>query len=152
VSTAARLLVASAGLFSGGCTVFKVAAAPVKVAASTIVVAGETAGTVVTTTGRVTVAAVRTTGTLAGAGLEAVARLGQSGTVTFVDAASGALVRVPWKEGLTLARGGEAAKMRLAGRVVQVVRAGQVVAPEAAATLRSGDVVRVTAKGAPIVS
>jgi hypothetical protein len=152
VRAAARLLVASAGILSGGCTVFKVAAAPVKVAASTVVMVGETAGAVVTTTGRVTVAAVRTTGTLAGAGLDAVARLGQSGSVTFVDAASGTLVRVPWEEGLTLARGGAAAKMRLAGRAVQVVRAGQVVTPEAGATLRSGDVVRVTTTAAPVVS
>lgn len=146
------LLLASAGIFVSGCTVFKVAAAPVKVVASTVVVAGEATSAVVTTTGKVAVAAVKTTGSLAGEGLQVVAKLGRAGTVTFVDAASGTVVRVPWQEGLTLVRGGEAAKVRLTGRAITLVREGRAVAADEAATLHSGDVVRISANAAPVVS
>lgn len=132
----------------GGCLVYDVASVPVKLAATTVVVAGETAGAVVSTTGKVAVSAVRAAGSVAGGGVEAAGKLAVAGMVTFVDAASGNVVRVPWREGLTLAGAGDAAKLRVAQRAVDVVRAGKVVystpsASGAGATLAAGDVVQL---------
>lgn len=127
----------------GGCKVLTIAAVPVKLVATTVVVAGETAGAVVATTGKVAAHAVRATGDLGSGGLDAVGRLGEAGMVTLVDGSSGAVTRVPWHAGLTLVESSEAAKVRLAGRVVQVVRAGRLVEGADAETLRAGDVVRL---------
>lgn len=130
-----------------GCLATKVVTVPVKLAATTAVAAGETAGAVVATTGKVAAGAVRASGTVADGGITAAAKLARAGTVTFVDVATGAAVRVPWKQGLTLAGGADAAKVRLAAQTVQVIRAGQLAyqlaQPKAALPLASGDVVRV---------
>jgi hypothetical protein len=145
-------LLAMAMLFAGsGCLACKVISAPVKVAAKTVVVAGEAAGAVVTTTGRVAVKAVRATGSVAETGLDSVdatARLARTGTVTIADAASGAVVRVPWTEGITLAAAGDAGKVGLAARTVEVMRGGKIVAATSGSAspnlvLHSGDVVRL---------
>lgn len=141
-------LAAAVGAPLGGCLVYDVVSVPVKLAATTAVVAGEAAGAVVSTTGKVAVSAVRATGSVASGGIESAGRLAVAGMVTFVDVASGSVVRVPWREGLTLAGAGDAAKLRVAQRAVDVVRAGMVVysTPRASgvgATLASGDVVEL---------
>lgn len=133
-----------------GCWATKVVTAPVKLAATTVVVAVETAGAVVTTTGKVAVGAVRATGTVADGGIAAAAKLARAGMVTFVEVATGAVVRVPWTQGLTLAGGAEAGKVRLAAQTVQVIRAGrlayQLAEPKVKLPLAAGDVVRVGGK------
>jgi hypothetical protein len=68
--------------------------------------------------------------------------------VTLVDAATGTMVRVPWTEGLTLAGASQTAKMSVAQRAVDVVRAGKIVYAATrptgdGAALASGDVVRL---------
>jgi len=138
----------SACAIFGGCLAYQVVSAPVKLAATTVVVAGETAGAVVTTTGKVAASAVRAGGTVGSGGIDAAAKLAQTGMVTFVDASTNNVVRVPWREGLTLASAGDAAKVRIAQRAVEVVRGGKLVysATRAAgegATLATGDVVQV---------
>ncbi len=124
---------------------------PVKLVATAVVVAGETAGTIVKTTGKVAAGAVRATGTVADGGITAAAKLARAGMVTFVDVATGAVTRVPWSQGLTLAGGADAAKVRVAARAVQVVRAGQLAYTLAQAKgplpLAAGDVVRVGVGG-----
>lgn len=142
----ALLLAAAAGL--GGCLAYKAVTAPVKLAATTVVVAGETAGAVVTSTGRLAVSAARATGSVGSVGLDAAARLAEAGMVTFVDASSGEVTRVPWQQGLTLAGVGHAAKVDLARRVIEVLRVGKVIYTSSrldgeGAALASGDVVRV---------
>ena len=146
---AACVLVAAAwSVVSSGCLMYHAVAAPVKLAATGVVVAGETAGTVVTTTGKLTASAVRAVGNVGSGGIDAAAKLTQTGMVTFVDTANGTIVRVPWQDGLTLASAGDAAKVSLARRAIDVVRAGKLVysanrASGPGATLASGDVVRV---------
>lgn len=139
-----------AGL-SGGCLMTKVVTAPVKLAATTVVVVGETAGAVVKTTGKVAVGAVRATGTVADGGITVAAKLARAGMVTFVDVATGAVTRVPWHQGLTLAGGAQAAQVRVAAQAVQVIRAGRLAYSLAQAKgplpLASGDVVRVGVGG-----
>ena len=58
------------------------------------------------------------------------------------------VVRVPWTEGLTLAAASQTAKMSVAQRAVDVVRAGKIVYAATrpagdGAALASGDVVRL---------
>ena len=132
----------------GGCLAYEVVSAPVKLAATTVVVAGETAGAVVSTTGKIATSAVRATGSVGSGGIDAAAKLAQAGMVTFVEVATGNVVRVPWQEGFTLARAGDAAKIRVVQRAVEVVRGGKLVysatrAMGEGATLATGDVVRV---------
>ncbi len=145
------LAVCVMGIGLTGCLATKVVTAPIKLAATTVVVAGETAGAVVKTTGKVAAGAVRASGTVADGGIAAAAKLARAGMVTFVDVATGAVVRVPWTQGLTLAGGAEAAKVRLAAQAVQVIRAGQLAyqttQPKVALPLAAGDVVRVGLKG-----
>ncbi len=130
----------------------KVVTVPVKLATTTVVVVGETAGTVVKTTGKVAASAVRATGAVADGGVSAAAKLARAGMVTFADVATGSVVRVPWREGLTLAGGAQAARVQVAARAVQVIRAGQLAyAARNAGTgplpLAAGDVVRIGVGG-----
>lgn len=149
MASRSALLLALAGCATGsGCLVYKVATAPVKLAATTVVTASETAGAVVVTTGKLAVGAAQAAGSLGSTGLETAAKLGQAGMVTFFDPTRGTLVRVPWQPGLTLAGAGAAAKVDLALRAVEVVRAGKVVlsasgGTSASAPVREGDVVRL---------
>ena len=143
----AALVAGVIGAGLSGCLATKVVTAPVKLAATTVAVAGETAGAVVKTTGKVVVGAVRATGTVADGGIAAAAKLARAGMVTFVDGATGTVVRVPWTQGLTLAGGAETAKVRMAAQAVQVIRAGrlahQLSQPKGALPLVEGDVVRL---------
>jgi hypothetical protein len=131
-----------------GCLATKVVTAPVKLAATTVVVVGETAGTVVKTTGKIAGSAVRASGSVADGGITAAAKLARAGMVTFVDVATGSVVRVPWRQGLTLAGSAQVARVQVAARAIQVIRAGQVAyAARNVSTgplpLASGDVVRI---------
>jgi hypothetical protein len=121
---------------------------PVKLAATTPPVAGETAGAVVTNTGKLAVSAANATGSVGSGGLDAAAKLAQVGMVTFVDASTGTVVRVPWQEGITLAGAGDAAKVDVARRAIDVLRAGKVIysasrGGSGGTALASGDVVRL---------
>ena len=131
-----------------GCLAYQVVSAPVKVAGAAVVAVGETAGAVVTTTGKVAVSAVRAAGAVGSGGLDAAGRLAQTGMVTFADAANGLIVRVPWTQGLTLAGASQTAKVSVAQRTLDVVRAGKIIYAATrptgdGATLASGDVVRL---------
>lgn len=142
----ALILLSTPGL--NGCLAYKVVSTPVKLAATTVVVAGETAGAVVTTTGKLAVSGVNAIGNVGSGGIDAAAKLAQTGMVTFVDVSTGAVVRVPWREGMTLAGAGTAARIDLARRAVDIVRAGKVIYSATrpsgeGAALASGDVVRM---------
>ncbi len=117
----------------GGCFVYHAAKVPVNVAVDTVEVAGGVA---------------IGTAKIAGSAIGLAASLAQTGVVTFVDVASGTVTRVPWRDGLTLASAGDAAKLQLANHAVDVVRAGKVAYAASgpgidAARVASGDVVRV---------
>ncbi|GAB1489225.1 hypothetical protein MASR2M8_16780 [Opitutaceae bacterium] len=140
-------------LLLGGCLLARTVYAPVKLAGQTVIVAGETVGTAVITTGRVAGAALGATGTVTSDSLSALAALNTAGMVTFVDAASGAIVRVPWQEGMNLHVGTEAAKVRTARKVIDLVRAGRYLHSKleysedaARIPIEAGDVVRISAR------
>jgi hypothetical protein len=112
-------------------------------------VASDTASAVVNTSGKVVVGALRATGSVADGGIVAAAKWARAGMVTFVDAANGAVVRIPWAQGMDLLGGAQAAKVQFASRAIQVIRAGKLVQhgaqPNVSLPLAAGDVVRVGA-------
>lgn len=138
------------GAALGGCIVYRAAKTTGELAATTVIVAGRTATAAVKTTGRVTTAALTSGGELTATGIESLAALAQAGMVTFFDAESGAVVRVPWRSGLTLHAAGLAADVAVAQRGIALVRRGQVVRSAARAgaslLLESGDVIRLAAR------
>ena len=126
----------------GGCLVYEVASAPVKVAVGTAEVAGSVA-----------LGTAKVAGSVAGGALKLAAGLAQAGAVTFVDVASNKVTRVPWREGLTLGGAGDAAKLRIAQRAVDVVRDGKVIysatnGADQDAPVAPGDVVELGKLGA----
>lgn len=142
------IVAAAAALPGGGCLAYHVVATPVKLAADAVVVTGETAGAVVKATGKVTVSAINAVGGVGSGGIDAAAQLTEAGMITFVDVGAGTVTRVPWREGATLASAGAEAKLELARRTIDIVRAGSVVfsssrVAAAGAPLASGDVVRI---------
>lgn len=148
----ARFAIATLGLGAAlgvsGCLAYHVVATPVKVAATTVIVAGETTGAAVKATGKVATSAFNAVGNVGSSGIDAAARLTQAGMVTFVDASTGTVTRVPWRDGFTLASAGAEARVVLVKRAIDVLRAGTVVyssrhLADPGAPLASGDVVRV---------
>ncbi len=134
--------------FCAGCLAFKAVGTTGKLAAASVIVAGKTATTAVKTSGRVASAAIGASGSVTVAGIEGLAALARAGMVTFVDGTTGALVRVPWREGMTLWQAGDLAKLQVARRGVTLVRGGRLAYSEsrrARGTLRllSGDVVQL---------
>jgi hypothetical protein len=145
---------ALAGLALGcasGCLATKLVTAPLNLAGAAVGVAGDTASAVVKTSGKVVVGAVRATGSVADGGIAAAAKLARAGMVTFIDAADGAVVRVTWAQGMDLLGGAQAAKVQVAARAIQVIRAGKLVQhgaqPKVSLPLEAGDVVRLGAGG-----
>ena len=141
-------ILAGLGSLAGGCIVVHAVTAPVSLAATTVVVAGKTAGAVVSTTGKVATAAVNAGGSVAADSFEGTAKLAHAGMVTFVDASSGTVVRVPWQQGMTLAGASDLAKVRAMEQSVAIVRSGLVVyaatkTPDASVPVSAGDVVRL---------
>jgi hypothetical protein len=144
---AAAVALATVPLF-GGCLAYKVVTTPVKLAATTVVVTGETAGAAVAATGKVAVSAFDAAGRMGSGGIDSASRLATSGMVTFMDVGTGTVVRVPWREGFTVASAGAEARVQLLSRAVDVVRSGAVIfsakrLADGGAALAAGDVVRV---------
>ena len=135
----------------GGCLVYRAAKTTGKLVATTVIVAGTTTTAAVKTTGRVATAVLTSGGELTATGIESLAALAQAGMVTMVDVATGAIVRVPWQEGMTLYQAGSAAKLAVAGRAIALVRQGRLVRSAAKKTgadlpLESGDVIQLAAR------
>jgi hypothetical protein len=144
---AARRWAALAGLCLSlsGCLLVRAVTTPVKVAATAVVAAGDASVAVISTTADVTTRVVRATGSAAGSGVDSAAQLAKAGTVTFVDAATGRVERIPWRKDLTLAAGAASAKVRLGTHAVEVIRGGKIAITAARdlLPLLSGDVVRL---------
>lgn len=141
-------------MMPAGCIVVTAAGAAGELAATTVIVAGKTATTVVKTTGKIAGSAIRSSGSLTATGIESLAKLAVAGMVTFVDVTTGVIVRVPWREGMTLYAGGELAQVQLAERSIDLVRGGRLVYSAVRHTradlrLASGDVVRLATRSHP---
>lgn len=142
------ILIAACCSLLGGCLVASAVKGVGDVAVAGVEVAGKTTVAVVKTTGHVAGAALGSGGEVAADGVKAAGKLARAGTITFLDTASGAVVRVPWQQGLTLVGAGAAAKVQVAARAVEVIRAGRIAysaskRASGAVSLASGDVVRL---------
>ncbi|GAB5559999.1 MAG: hypothetical protein SynsKO_16460 [Synoicihabitans sp.] len=80
--------------------------------------------------------------------------MSQAGMVTFVDYASGRVVRVPWRAGLNVYGGSALAKLQTAERAIAIVRSGRLFFQTARALadsrgipLQPGDVLRLADYG-----
>lgn len=145
------LLVAGLLFWQAGCLAYKAVKTTGELATTTVIVAGQTATTAVKAGGRVAGSALSSGGELTATSIESLARLSQAGMVTFVDVATGVIVRVPWEKGMTLYDGGAAAQVAVAGRAVNLVREGKLVYQAAQKfrgnpALEAGDVVRLAGK------
>ena len=92
-----------------GCVAERAVKAPVKLAAVTVVTVSETTASAVVNTGKVARAAFSMSESLSAATIESLGKLSAAGMVTFVDVAADVIVRVPWREGLTIASSRELA-------------------------------------------
>jgi hypothetical protein len=139
------------GMALSGCLAFKAAHATGELAANTVIVAGKTGTAAVKATGRVATGAINSGGALTATGIESLAALAQAGMVTFVDVATGAIVRVPWSEGLSLHAAGAAAEVAVVDRAIDLVRNGRLVYSASRQLSRDprlepGDVVRLAGR------
>jgi len=132
---------------SSGCLATKLVTAPLNLAGTSVGVVGDTAEAVVKTSGKVIIGSVRATGSVADKGITAAGKLARARMVTFIDAANGTVARVPWAQGMDLLGGAQAAKIQVAMRAIQVIRAGKIgprlAKPKVSLPLEAGDVVRV---------
>lgn len=133
-----------------GCLAVAVVSTASAVAIAAVKTTGKVAVATVSTTGRVASAALTSSGEVTALTLESAARLAKTGMVVMVDGGTGALVELPWQDGMKLyqAQTGNfsgsfsAAKIFRKGRMLAAdlkkVRAGA-----ADPLLSSGDVVEL---------
>lgn len=148
---AGLLLLATTLLVSGCVVVVAGVTTAAAVTATTIKAAGKVTTATVKTTGKVTAAAVTSSGDVAALSMESAAKLARVGMVVLVDTGSGAVVELPWREGLRLQQAMEANNLRAAFKVAKIFREGRIIkaslktraAPSKRLALRSGDVVEL---------
>lgn len=125
---AAALLLAAAGLLAQGCVVVAATVAgAAAITATTVKTTAKVTTATVATTGKVTAAAITSSGDVAALSLESAARLARTGMVVLVDSGSGAVVELPWREGLELHAALEANQLRAAVKAVKIFREGRVI-------------------------
>lgn len=140
-------------VFSGsGCVVVvATVASAAAITATTVKTTAKVTTATVSTTGKVTAAAITSSGDVTALSMESAARLARTGMVVLVDAGSGAIVELPWRDGMRAyaasqsqgwKNGFKAAKIFRNGRVLSAnlrrIRAGSADVP-----LRPGDVVEL---------
>lgn len=149
---AAGLLLLVTTLLVSGCVVVVAGVTTATaITATTIKAAGKVTTATVKTTGKVTAAAVTSSGDVASLSMESAAKLARVGMVVLVDTTSGAVVELPWREGLQLQQAMEAKNLRAAFQVAKIFRGGRIIktslkaagAPSKRLALRSGDVVEL---------
>lgn len=142
---AGLLLLAMAGL-AGGCVVVgATVASAAAITATTVKAAGKVTTATVKTGGKVTAAAVTSSGDVAVLSMESAAKLARTGMVVLVDGSSGAVVELPWREGLRLQQAMQANNLPAIFRAAKIFRQGRILSASVkrAPLLRSGDVVEL---------
>lgn len=148
---AAGAVLLAAVLLGNGCVVVvATVASAAALTATTVKTATKVTTATVATTGKVAAAAVTSSGDVAALSLESAARLARAGMVVLVDGGSGAIVELPWREGLELRAALEAKNLRTAFKAAKIFREGRVIQASlrraraaAGPALRPGDVVEL---------
>lgn len=134
-----------------GCVVVAVASAASAVAIATVKATGKVAVATVSTTGRVAAAAVTSSGEVTAVSLESATKLTRAGMVVLVDAGTGAVAELPWREGLQLHAATQLGQLRSGFNAAKIFREGRIISAsrkklQAGAPdllLRAGDVVEL---------
>jgi len=152
VRICAGLLLLATVLLGSGCVVVGAAVGTAAaVTATTVKTAGKVTTTTVAAGGKVSVAAVKSSGSVAALSVESAAKLARTGMVVLVDTASGAIIELPWSEGLRLQQAMQAKNLPSVFKAAKIFREGRIInaslksarALAKAPALRSGDVVEL---------
>jgi hypothetical protein len=152
VRLAAGLCLLVALALTSGCVVIAAtAASTAAIAATSVKAAGKVTTATVKAGGRVTAAAVTSSGDVAVLSMESAAKLARTGMVVLVDGSSGAVVELPWREGLRLHQAMQANNLPAVFKAAKIFRQGRIISAslrgaKAATTpplLLSGDVVEL---------
>jgi hypothetical protein len=144
VRIVAGLLLLAAVLLGSGCVVVgATVASATAITATTIKTAGKVTTATVKTGGKVTAAAVSSSGSVAALSIESAAKLARAGMVVLVDGGSGAIIELPWREGLRLQQAMTANNLPDVFKAAKIFRDGRVIA----ASLKSA---RAAAKAPPL--
>jgi hypothetical protein len=147
----AVLLLAVALLGGTGCVVVVAGvASAAAITATTVKTATKVTTATVSTTGKVAAAAVKSSGDVTALTITSAAKLARAGMVVLVDSGSGAVVDLPWREGLELRGALEAKSLKTAFKAAKIFRAGRVIGANlrlrhaaASTELLPGDVVEL---------
>ncbi len=134
-----------------GCLAVAVVSTASAVAIVAVKTTGKVAVATVSTTGRVASAALTSSSEVTALTLESAARLAKTGTVVMVDGGSGALVELPWQDGMKLYQAVQTGKFSGRFSAAKIFRNGGMLTADlkqvrAGATnplLSSGDVVEL---------
>lgn len=147
---AAGLLLAVAVLLGNGCVVVvATVASAAAITATSVKTATKVTTATVATTGKVAAAAITSSGDVAALSMESAARLARVGMVVLVDGGSGAVVELPWREGLELYRATQEGNLRAGFKAARIFRGNKVInaalkkATDGRVALQSGDVVEL---------
>ncbi len=135
----------------GGCLAVAVVSTASAVTITAVKTSDKVASATVSTTSRVVSAATTTSGDVAAVTPESAAKLTRAGKVVLVDAGTGAIVQLPWREGLQLYPATQTGPLKGAFSAARIFRAGRIISgslkkiraggPDFA--LHSGDVVEL---------
>jgi seryl-tRNA(Sec) selenium transferase len=137
-------------LFCSGCLVVGATVAAVgAVTVTTVKTAGKVTVATVGATGRVASAAISSSGEMTALTVETAAKLARAGAVVVVDAGSGVVTELPWRQGMQLYAATSAGPGGVSFNTARIFRDGWAVAADlrqaraAEQALRPGDVIEL---------
>lgn len=114
-------------LGASGCTLVTVTAATAgSVAAAAVSTAGKVTVATVKTGGKLAASAVSTSGDVTSLTIESAARLARTGVVVAVDAGTGAVTELPWRDGMQLGMALQSGRLGGGYHTARVFRSGAV--------------------------
>ena len=135
---AAGILLAIALLAEGCVLVVATASAATDVAATAVTTAGKVTVATVKTGGKIAVSTVSSSGDMTALTIESAARLSRTGMVVAVDAGTGAVSEIPWRDGMRLAQVMQAGRLGGTFRAARIFRHGAVTAADLASKRSAG--------------
>jgi len=128
VRIAAGLLLLATILQCSGCVVVAATVASLAaITATTVKTAGKVTVAAVSTTGGVAAAAITSSGEVTALTMESAAKLTKAGMVVMVDGSSGALVELPWQEGMKLYQAAQSGEFTGSFNAARIFREGRII-------------------------
>lgn len=147
---AAGLALLGLASLAGGCAVVVTTASVVgAVAATTVATAGKVTVATVKTGGKIIASTVTAGGDVTALTIESAAKLARAGAVVAVDAGTGAVTELPWRDGLRLYAAIHEGQLGGAYRSARIFRGAEMLAADLSrggagnVALHSGDVVEL---------